>query len=95
MFIELLERIRALSKAKGKKATAQSANYQDNITCPLSREYDDNVTANVDPEEVNTDMDLDPDSTDADICMLSAVERVSQTCSFIGIVHTKSMLYVL
>ena len=81
--------------AEGKKVTARSANYQDNITRPLLREYDDNVTANVDPEEVNADMDLDPDSTDADIRMLSAVERVSQTCSFIGIVHTKSMPYVL
>ena len=81
--------------AEGKKATAQSANYQDNITCPLSHEYNDNVTVNVDPEEVNADMDPDPDSTDADIRVLSAVERVSQTCLFIGIVRTKSMLYVL
>ena len=69
--------------AEGKKVTARSANYQDNVTRPLSRDYDDNVTADVDPEEINADMDPDTDSTDPAIRVLSVVERVSETCSLV------------
>lgn len=73
--IKLLEGIGAILRSKGKKATAQSANYQDNITQPLSRDHDDNATADIDPDMV--DADLDPDNTDPAMHVLPAVKRVS------------------
>jgi hypothetical protein len=42
---------------------------------PLSRDHDDNTTADVDPDLINAD--LDPEDTDPAMHVLSAVERVS------------------
>ena len=64
-----------ISRSEGKKATAWSANYQDNITRPLSWDHDDNTTADIDPDVVDVDLDPDPD-TDPAMHMLPAVESV-------------------
>lgn len=48
----------------------QGGNYQDNVTQPLSREYDNDAIADVDPDVIDTD--LDPP-----MHVLSAVKRVS------------------
>jgi hypothetical protein len=70
-----MEGIGAISRSEGKKAIARSSNYQDNITRPLSRDHDDNATADIDPDVV--DVDLDPNAdTDLTVHVLSAVERV-------------------
>jgi len=60
-------------RAKGKKATAQSGNYQDNITGHCSCDHDDNAT---DPNVVDANLDLD-DDTDPARHVLPTVERVS------------------
>jgi hypothetical protein len=52
----------------GKKATARSGNYQDNIVIPLAREHDDDATAE---EETNED---DPGAQAASL--LSGIEKV-------------------
>ena len=54
----------------------RSGNYQANITWPLSQDHDDNATADVNPDAINVDLDLNTD-TDPAICMLPAVKRVS------------------
>jgi len=54
----------------------QGANYQDNVIRPLSRDHDDNATADIDPEEIDADLDLDTGSSDPGERVLSAVERV-------------------
>ena len=70
-----MEGIGAISRSEGKKAISRSSNYQDNITRPLSRDHDDNATADIDPDVV--DVDLDPNAdTDLTVHVLSAVERV-------------------
>jgi hypothetical protein len=70
-----MEGIGAITRAEGKKATARSGNYQDNVTRPLSRDHDNNITADIDPDVI--DGDLDPDADDPAACVLPAVERVS------------------
>lgn len=67
-----------MPKAEGKKAATRSGNYQDNITTPLSREYDYDATANDEIEEITADLDADADATRG---VLTAVERVSITQS--------------
>ena len=63
-------------RSEVKKTTAQSGNYQDNITWPLSWDHDDNATVDVDPDAIDADLNLDTE-TDPAICMLPAAERVS------------------
>jgi hypothetical protein len=80
-----------ISRAEGKKATTQSGNYQDNVTRPLSRNHDDNATADVDVDMIDADPDLDAD-TDCDPAMhvLPAVERVSCCVSHPFTIQTKA-----
>jgi len=66
-----------MSTAEGKKATARSRNYQDNITQPLSHDHDDNIT---DPDAINADLDPDTNADPA-IDVFPAVERVSEAAS--------------
>jgi hypothetical protein len=56
----------------------RSANYQDNVTRPLSRDHDNNATADIDHDVLDVDLDPDPD-TDPAMRVLPAVERVSIT----------------
>jgi hypothetical protein len=70
-----------ISKAEGKKAAARSGNYQDNVTTPLTHEYDDDATANdeIDVEgETVQSMDQHED-VEAANGVLPAIERV---CTF-------------
>jgi hypothetical protein len=52
-----MEGIGAITRAEGKKATARSGNYQDNVTRPLSCDHDDNITADIDPDVIDGDLD--------------------------------------
>jgi hypothetical protein len=72
--IKLLEGIRAMSKAEGQKASVCSINYQDNITTPLDRIYDNNTMANDKIEDLDLDYDLKTGHT-ADGVM-PAIEKV-------------------
>jgi len=65
-----------MPKAESKKAAACSGNYQDNITTPLSREYDYDATANDDIDEITADLDADANPTSG---VLTAIERVNIT----------------
>ena len=67
-----------MPKAEGKKAAMRSSNYQDNITTPLSREYDYDATADDEINEVTGDLDADADPTSR---VLTAIERVNITQS--------------
>ena len=73
-----------ITRSEGKKATARSSNYQDNITWPLSRDHDDNTTVDVDPDVIDADLDLEPD-TDPAMRVLPTVERVS-----VAVLHNHS-----
>jgi len=68
--IKLLEGIGAISKAEGKKAAARSGNYQDNVTTPLAREYDNDPKADDDTDE---DLDTDADAADG---VLPAIDKL-------------------
>ena len=58
-----------MPKAKGKKAATRSRNYQDNITMPLSHEYDNDAV-----------VDDDIDENEAELGdVLPTIERVSNT----------------
>jgi hypothetical protein len=72
---QLLEGIRAMSNAEGKKVVTCSSNYQDNVTTPLMREHANNAIDNNDSEEIIADL---ASYTDADAAdgMLPAVKRV-------------------
>ncbi|KAF8234673.1 hypothetical protein L208DRAFT_1070791, partial [Tricholoma matsutake] len=74
--IKLLEGIGAISNADGKKAAARGSNYQDNVTIPLACEYDDNATADDEPDgdgiEV-TELDVGAEVVDG---VLSGIERL-------------------
>jgi len=70
-----LERSQALSSAESTKANARSGNYQDNVTRPLSRDHNDNATAEVDPDVI--DADLEDTDSDPAVHVLPAVEKVS------------------
>jgi hypothetical protein len=67
-----------MPKAEGKKAATRSGNYQDNITMPLSREYDHNATANDEIDEITADLDDDADVASG---VLPAIEWVDITQS--------------
>ncbi|KAF8813536.1 hypothetical protein BYT27DRAFT_7270048 [Phlegmacium glaucopus] len=76
--IKLLEGVRAISKAEGKRAAARSRNYQDNVTTPLTHEHDDDATAN---DEIDEDSEavqpMDPDTNiEAANGVLPAIERL-------------------
>jgi len=64
-----------MPKAEGKKAAMCSGNYQDNITTPLSHEYDYSITAD---DEIDN-ADPNPDVTSG---VLTAIERVIITQLF-------------
>ncbi len=51
----------------------RNGNYQENVTVPLSREHDNDATADDKIEDINADLDDDPDVTDG---VLSAIEKV-------------------
>jgi hypothetical protein len=73
-----------MPKAEGKKAATRSGNYQDNITTPLSREYDYDATATDEIKEIIVDLDADADATRG---VLTAVERVNITQSLHELVY--------
>lgn len=73
MLVQLLEGIGAISRADGRKATARAGNYQDSVTRPLSRDHDDNATADVDPDVINAELDAD---TDPAMRVLPVVEKL-------------------
>jgi hypothetical protein len=72
--LQLLEGIGAISWSDGKKAVARSGNYQDSVTAPVDRVFDDGA-AMVDEEnedfEETISMPLDPSET-----IISAVDKV-------------------
>jgi len=74
--IKLLEGIGAMSKAEGQKASVCSVNYQDNITTPLNRIYDNDTMANDEIEDLDLDYDLKTGHT-ADGVM-PAIEKVRE-----------------
>ena len=63
-----------MSKADGRKAATRSGNYQDNVTAPLTRDNDNDATADEDP-----DADLVHPWDDDDDSIIPAVERVNGT----------------
>jgi hypothetical protein len=65
-----------MPKAKGKKAAMHSSNYQDNITMPLSCEYDYDAIADNEIDKVIGDLDADADPTSG---VLTTIERVNIT----------------
>jgi hypothetical protein len=54
----------------------RSGNYQDNVTQPLTRDHDNNATADVDLDMIEADLDPDAD-IDPAMHVLPAIERVS------------------
>ena len=74
-----------MPKAKGKKATTCSGNYQDNITIPLSREYDNNAMVDVDINENEAELGN----------MLPTIERVSKALLAIRIAPVLHALFLL
>jgi hypothetical protein len=70
---QLLEGIRAMSAAEGKKASAQGSNYQENMTAPPLNE-DDGIAS----DEGADDQDATPQKADS---VLSAIKKVSLLCS--------------
>jgi hypothetical protein len=67
-----LEGIGVMSAAKGKKASAQGSNYQENITAPPLNE-DDGIAL-----DEGADQDATPQKVDS---VLSAIKKVSLLCS--------------
>ena len=67
-----------MSTAEAKKATTRSGNYQDNVSVPLARKHDTDVTATEDPDEDLHSWD------DVDDGIIPAVERVSMTQSLMN-----------
>jgi hypothetical protein len=78
-----------MPKAEGKKAAACSGNYQDNITMPISCEYDYDAAANDETDELAADLDPDADAASG---MQSAIERVDITQSCIELIKLKYIL---
>ena len=74
--IKLLEGIGAMSRAEGQKASVHSINYQDNITMPLNRIYNNDTMANDEIEDLNLDYNLKTGHT-ADGVM-PAIEKVRE-----------------
>jgi hypothetical protein len=69
----LLEGIGAISAAESKKATSRRGNYQDSVTAPIGRTFDDDATAQDDEDEqeaVSLEVKLTSD-------ILPAVEKVN------------------
>ena len=62
-----------IPRAEGKKAATRNGNYQENVTLPLSREHDNDTTADDKLMDVDTDLDNDADIADG---VLSAIEKV-------------------
>ena len=62
-----------MPKAEGRKAATRSGNYQDNITTPLSREYDYDATAGDEIDEISTNLDDDANVANG---VLPAIEKV-------------------
>jgi hypothetical protein len=75
-----------MPKAEGKKAATRSGNYQDNITMPLSREYDYDATADDQIDEITVDLDDDADVASG---VLPAIERVDITQSLHKMIELK------
>jgi hypothetical protein len=75
-----------MPKAEGKKAATRSGNYQDNITTPLSREYDYDATADDQIDEITVDLDDDADVASG---VLPAIERVDITQSLHKMIELK------
>jgi hypothetical protein len=68
---QLLNGIGAISMTESKKATSRSGNYQDSITAPLGRAFDDDAVAQ-DDEDEQDELSLEVDSSSS---ILSAVEK--------------------
>jgi hypothetical protein len=71
MIAQLLEGIGAISAAESKKAMSRSGNYQDSVTAPLSRTFDDNAVGK-DDEDEQDEVSLELDMSGS---ILSAVEK--------------------
>jgi hypothetical protein len=76
--IKLLEGIRAMSKAEGKKASVCSINYQDNITTPLDCIYNNNTMANDEIEDLDLDYDLKIGTGYTADGVMPAIEKVHE-----------------
>lgn len=70
--MQLLEGIGAISVADRKNATSRRGNYQDSVTAPLSRAFDDDAVAQDDDEDEQELLIGDEGS----VMILSAVEKV-------------------
>jgi len=77
MFAQLLEGIRAISSTESKKAMSRSRNYQDSITAPLSRMFDDD-TVRRDNEDEQDEVSLELDRSGS---ILSAIEKAGTIIS--------------
>jgi hypothetical protein len=71
MMAQLLEGIGAISASESKKAKSRSRNYQDSVTAPLSRTFDDDAVAQGN-EDKQDDLLLEVDGSST---ILSAVEK--------------------
>lgn len=70
---QLLEGIGAISTTDSKKAMSRSGNYQDSVTAPLGRAFDDDAVGR-DGEDEQDEVTLELDSSSS---ILSAVEKAS------------------
>jgi len=77
MFAQLLEGIGAISSTESKKAMSQSRNYQDLVTAPLSRMFDDDAVGR-DDEDEQDEVSLELDRSGS---ILSAVEKAGTIIS--------------
>ena len=73
MFTKLLEGIGAISTAESRKAMSWSRNYQDSVTAPLGRMFDDDVVGR-DNEDEQDEVSFELDRSGS---ILAAVEKAS------------------
>jgi len=71
MIAQLLEGIGAISTTDSKKAMSRSGNYQDSVTVPLGRMFDDDAVGR-DNEDEQDEVSLELDRSGS---ILSAVEK--------------------
>jgi hypothetical protein len=86
LITQLLEGIGAISATERKKATSRSGNYQDSVTAPLSRTFDDDAVGKADEDEQD-DVSLELDRSGN---ILSAVEKAG---AFISVVDDMLTLF--
>ena len=75
--MQLLEGIGAISTTESKKAMSRSRNYQDSVTAPLNRMFDDDAVGR-DNEDEQDEVSLELDRSRS---ILSAVEKAGTIVS--------------